>query len=51
VVNLSFHGRLLPLMQRVSGWQAISVTRGEFSRVALHKFTTRISPTFCRLGD
>jgi hypothetical protein len=32
VLNLPFQGRLLPLRQRVSAWQAISVTQGEIPR-------------------
>ena len=29
VLNLPFQGRLLPLMQRVNEWQAVSATYGE----------------------
>jgi hypothetical protein len=34
VVNLPFQGRFLPVMQRVSEWQAISLTHCEISRDA-----------------
>jgi hypothetical protein len=34
VVNLPFQGRFLPVMQRVSEWQALSVTHCEISRDA-----------------
>ena len=33
-LNLPFQDRLLPPMQRVSKWQAISVTQGDISRDA-----------------
>ena len=32
VLNLPFQGRLLPLKQRVSEWQAISIIQGEIPR-------------------
>jgi hypothetical protein len=43
VLNLPLQGRLLPLKQRVSEWQTISVTTVRIL-VMLHRFTSRISP-------
>jgi hypothetical protein len=43
VLNLPFQGRLLPLRQRVSEWQAISVTQGEIPRDASYVHDAHIA--------
>jgi hypothetical protein len=43
LLNLPFRARLLPLKQRVSEWQATSVTQGEIPREASYVHDAHIA--------